>query len=48
MVEMGWFDRTRCGRLTKKDMKNVVIPEESLKIKGMDLQTYLKSLRPDS
>jgi acetolactate synthase-like protein len=48
MVEMGWFDRTRCGRLTKKEMKNVVIPEESLKIKGMDLETYLKSLRPDS
>ena len=47
MVEMGWFDRTRRGRLTKTDMMNVVVPEEALKV-GMKRDQYLDTLRQDS
>jgi thiamine pyrophosphate-dependent acetolactate synthase large subunit-like protein len=47
MVEMGWFARTRRGRLTPEDMRNVVVPEEALKV-GMGLESYLSTLRQDS
>ena len=47
MVEMGWFERTRRGRLTDADKKNVVIPEEALQM-NYQLDQYLNSLREDS
>ena len=47
MVEMGWFARTRRGRLTPEDMRNVVVPEEALKV-GLNVSSYLSTLRQDS
>jgi acetolactate synthase-like protein len=47
MVEMGWFERTRRGRLTDKNKKQVVVPEEALN-QGLDRDQYLDTLRLDS